>query len=218
MHKRTIALISTYDHPTRDSVEAMLRQSFPEFELENFPVVSIIKRNRRWLLPNLRYMATEYGRRLLRKPGDWKTGYLQTSYVLRKLHALMRDELDARRHIFSFQTQSMYDTSVPGIPHYLYTDHTHLSNLSSDYFDPKLLRSPAWRALEKRTYHHATCVFTRSSNVTQDLRRLYELPASQALCVYAGTNVNSAAQAARCRRGWSRLESHSSKPWSIACR
>jgi glycosyltransferase involved in cell wall biosynthesis len=101
----------------------------------------------------------------------------------------MRTQLDPARHVFSFQTQSMYDSSVPGIPHYLYTDHTHLSNLSSAHFDRRNLRSASWRALERSLYHNVTCAFTRSSNVKADLDRLYDLPPSQSLCVFAGTNV-----------------------------
>jgi glycosyltransferase involved in cell wall biosynthesis len=102
----------------------------------------------------------------------------------------MRAELDPEQYAFSFQIQSLYDTSVPGLPNYIYTDHTHLSNLASHYFDRALLRSKAWRALERAAYHNATCVFTRSHNISRDLMEQYELPPHQVLCVYAGANAD----------------------------
>jgi glycosyltransferase involved in cell wall biosynthesis len=194
--KRSIAFISTYDHPSRDSVEAMLREAFPEFNLEIFSTTALIKKHRRWWFPNSRFVAAEYGARLARGTIDLKTAYMQTSYVMRRLRESMGDVLDPARHAFSFQTQSMFDTSVPGVPHYIYTDHTHLSNLSSEYFDQNMLRSEAWRLLERAAYHNCSCVFTRSTDVTRDLIELYDMPASKTQCVRAGANVKPAAIAA----------------------
>src|SRR5579862_4770543 len=188
MSKRAIALIRSYDHPSYASIEGMLRQAFPEFEIHKFSTTELIKKHAGWSLANGGFIATEYGKRLLRGTIDIRTAYLQTSYVMRRLRAHMREELDPDRYAFSFQIQSLYDTSVPGLPHYIYTDHTHLSNLSSSYFSRELLRSAAWRNIEKDAYHNATCVFTRSNNIRDDLIRHYGLPAAQSLCVYAGAN------------------------------
>jgi glycosyltransferase involved in cell wall biosynthesis len=190
LRKRSIALISSYEHPSYGSIAAMVRQAFPEFEIQTFSTTAIIKNHLGWSLPNSGFILTEYGRRLLRGTIDLRTAYLQTSYVLRRLRAQMRDELDPDRYAFSFQIQSLYDTSVPGIPNYIYTDHTHLSNLASDYFDRALLRSEAWRDMERATYHNATCVFTRSHNINRDLMERYGVPATQILCVYAGANAD----------------------------
>ena len=40
-----IALVSTYDHPTRDSIERMLTAAFPEYQIENFSVVDVLMWN-----------------------------------------------------------------------------------------------------------------------------------------------------------------------------
>jgi hypothetical protein len=52
---------------------------------------------------------------------------------LSKLLSVPADSQDDPRprcappYAFSFQTQSLFDASVPGIPHFVYTDHTALA-------------------------------------------------------------------------------------------
>jgi glycosyltransferase involved in cell wall biosynthesis len=185
-----IALVSTYDHPTRDSIERMLTAAFPEFQIENFSVVDVLKRHRQWIAPNLWHVATEYGREIARRRLSLREGYSRTTYAFTRLHRAMRRLIDPKRHAFSFQMQSLYDTSVPGVPHFIYTDHTHLSNLHYPDFDRSALRSPAWLALERTVYENATVVFTRSTDVAADLTRFYNIPPAKVECVYAGSNVD----------------------------
>ncbi len=190
MRPDTVAFVSTYEHPSRDSVEAMIRDTFPEYRFEVILLKDIVKKNLRWLVPNAAYVAAEYGPRLLRRDASLRDSYFQTSFLLRRIRSAMASVIDPARHVFSFQTQSLYDTSVPGVPHFLYTDHTHLSNLESIYFDRRRLRAAAWRELEHAIYHNAARVFTRSHNVRADLLVHYGLPPEKAVCVYAGTNVH----------------------------
>jgi glycosyltransferase involved in cell wall biosynthesis len=184
-----IALVSTYRHPTRDSIERMLVEAFPEFSLENFSVRQIVKRHRSWIVPNLMYVAKEYGREVASRRLTLREGYFRTTYAFTHLHQAMRRLIDPARHVFSFQMQSLYDTSVPGVPHFIYTDHTHLSNLHYRDFDRRRLRSGKWLALEGTIYENATMVFTRSTDVAADLTELYNVPANKVECVYAGSNV-----------------------------
>jgi len=71
-----IALVSTYDHPTRDSIERMLTAAFPEYQIENFSVVDVLKRHRQWIAPNLWHVATEYGREIARRRLSLREGLL----------------------------------------------------------------------------------------------------------------------------------------------
>jgi len=186
----TIAFVSTYDHPSRDSIERMLRQAFPEFKFETISTLDVVKRHHRaWLPSNLLYMAREFGTKILKRRNTVREAYLQTTYLFRQLKKVMPQYIDPKRHVFSFQTQSLYDTSVPGVPHFIYTDHTHLSNTRSPYFDRRFLRSKAWIALERGIYTNAACVFTRSSDVTADLDHFYSIAPWQVACVYAGSNL-----------------------------
>jgi glycosyltransferase involved in cell wall biosynthesis len=185
----TIAFISTYDHPSRDSVESTIREAFPEYRLENIVIKDVVKRGRGWVVPNAFYVAGEYGTRILRGDATLRDSYFRTTFLFRRIRGAMRALIDPARHAFSFQTQSLYDTSVPGVPHFIYTDHTHLSNLESEYFDRRNLRPPSWVALERTIYRNAARVFTRSHDVSADLVKHYGVAAEKIRCVYAGANV-----------------------------
>jgi glycosyltransferase involved in cell wall biosynthesis len=189
MGKDTIAFVSTYAHPSRDSIEKALRDVFPEFKLEVIDLSTVIKAHPAWKILNGLATLKEYGNDLISRRATLRERFFLTTFLLRRIRAAMPKFIDRQKHVFSFQTQSLYDTAVPGVPHFIYTDHTHLSNLHSAYFDPKSLRPPAWRALERELYHRTACVFTRSTDVTRDLVQQYGLPAAKTLCVYAGSNV-----------------------------
>ncbi len=185
-----LALVSTYQHPTRDSIERMLTEAFPEYPIEHFSVAKIVKHHKSWLVPNLWYLAREHGRAVASRRMTLRNAYFWTTYTFKRLHESMRTRIRPERHAFSFQMQSLYDTSVPGVPHFIYTDHTHLSNLHYPDFDRRGLRSAEWLALERSIYQNATVVFTRSSDVAADLTRFYDIPESKIECVYAGSNVD----------------------------
>jgi glycosyltransferase involved in cell wall biosynthesis len=186
---KKIALISTYSHPSRDSIEHMLATAFPEYRIENIPVLDMVKQYKAWIPGNLWHVGKEFGYDILFGHSTVRDSYRRTTYLMQRLHEAMPRIIDPDRYVFSFQTQSLYDTSVPGLPHFIYTDHTHLSNLHASYFDKRLLRSSKWVALERTMYHNATRVFTRSSDVTGDLRRFYDITSDKAICVFAGSNV-----------------------------
>jgi len=187
-----IALISTYTHLSRDSIETMLRSSFPELQVDVFSITEILKRQRAWIAPNLHCVAKEFGRQIASGNISLRESYFRTTYAFTRLHAQMRRLIDPARHLFSFQMQSLYNTSVPGVPHFVYTDHAHLSNLHYQDFDRSTLRSPAWLALERTIYETATTVFTRSSDVATDLTRFYGISPDKVECVFAGSNVRVA--------------------------
>jgi glycosyltransferase involved in cell wall biosynthesis len=192
MAKNTIAFISTYEHHSRDSVESMVRSAFPEYRLEDFPLSRICEQDRIWMPAKVLAVATDFGVGALLRPSLLRSRYFQTKYLFRRVREAMRRVIDPARHVFSFQTQSMYDTSVPGVPHFVYTDHTHLSNLTSPYFDRSMLRSAAWVALERTIYENAARVFTRSSDVTADLQNRYGIDPEKVACVRCGSNVDVA--------------------------
>ncbi len=189
MSRKKIALISTYTHPSRDSVEHMLVNAFPEYTIENISINDIVRQSRDWIPQNLWYVGKEFGYDILLKRSTVVESYYRTTYLFERIRKAMRRIIDPERYVFSFQTQSMYDTFVPGLPHFIYTDHTHLSNLHSSYFDRRRLRSSRWIALERTIYHHATRVFTRSSDVAADLTRFYDVAPDKTVCVFAGGNV-----------------------------
>src|SRR5688500_919212 len=99
----------------------MLRTAFADFRIQNISLLEVVKRHRSWLVPNTWFVAKEYGVDLLARRRELKAAYLQTTYVFRGVRQAMRRIIDPARHAFSFQTGSLYDTGVPGVPHFIYT-------------------------------------------------------------------------------------------------
>jgi glycosyltransferase involved in cell wall biosynthesis len=185
----TIAFISTYDHPSRDSIERTVQAAFPEYRVRNVWLRDIIKRHAGWIAPNLWYVGKEYGLASFASRTALRGKYFRTTYLFRRIRDAMREVIDPSRDVFSFQTQSLCDASVPGVAHFAYTDHTHLSNLRSPYFQRRNLRPAPWIALERSVYANARCVFTRSQHVAEDVVRHYGIEPSRVSCVFAGSNV-----------------------------
>ena len=75
--------------------------------------------------------------------------FWRTPFIFQKTRQLLRAMLAPRREEFAFsvQTQSLYDASLPGLPHFVYTDHTHLANLGYPAFsrDRLFARGPLCR-------------------------------------------------------------------------
>jgi glycosyltransferase involved in cell wall biosynthesis len=85
--------------------------------------------------------------------------------------------------------QSLFDGSTPGIPHFIYTDHTHLENLSYAASRNNLY-SEKWIALEREVYANASLTFVRSSNVRRSVMEDYQQPGDKVVLVYAGSNAS----------------------------
>jgi len=104
----------------------------------------------------------------------------------KKLAAKFASEDD---YLFSFQLHSLFDLSSPGLPHYVYTDHTHLANLNYKDFDPALLYKTKWINLEKTIYHNATRIFTWGTDISNNLVEKYDCLPENIECVYSGPNL-----------------------------
>jgi len=90
---------------------------------------------------------------------------------------------------FTFQTQSRFDARCPGIPHFVYTDHTHLANLLYPDTRQRDLFPRRWIRREKVIYQRASTVFTMSNHVSQTLKESYGLSADKVEKVFAGANI-----------------------------
>jgi len=89
--------------------------------------------------------------------------------------------------------QSLFDASTPGIPHFVYTDHTHLENRHYSTAASPNLYSPRWIELERQIYQNAAITFVRSSNVRRSLLEEYGCPPGRSVLVYAGSNARVSA-------------------------
>ncbi|NNF60384.1 MAG: glycosyltransferase family 4 protein [Gammaproteobacteria bacterium] len=176
--------------PIEESVYRMLGASFPEFDVQSITLIPLLRRRPLVILGNFFAMIREYGLGSLKNYNSFKQAFLSTPYLFQKISELCRDAIVANKehYVFSFQLQSLFDCSVPGIPNYVYTDHTHLLNHAYQGFSVRF-KSERWLALEKKIYANATGIFTRSENVSQSLERDYECAPEKIECVYVGMNT-----------------------------
>jgi glycosyltransferase involved in cell wall biosynthesis len=176
---------------TNSSVLELLERDFPEFEVDVFDVGKSRLFRRAKTSPTLLYHAyKEYGKGLLNpSKRPIANTALRTPYAADRIRKFITRKLAARSYAFTFQTQSLFDASIPGTPHFLYTDHTHLANLTYPAFDRRKLLSNGWIECERSIYRNATVNLTMSSNISHSIVHQYGCDPSQVECVYAGTNV-----------------------------
>jgi len=177
--------------PVGQSVAHMLQNAFPEFEVDIIDVTTLLKKHPEVIAMNGLAAVRDYGQDIMRGYRSMGEAFWGTSYLFTETRRLIAQSL-ARRpnpYTFTFQLQSLVNAHAGKAIHFVYTDHTHLANLSYNHFNPRRLNDKAWLAEERRLYHEAELVFTRSSNISQSLVEQYGLPIDKAVCVYAGVNV-----------------------------
>ncbi len=141
------------------------------------------------LMLNAFHTLTCYGIGILKGKRKLTNAFWRTPYIFKQVKALAQKKHRANNYAFTFQVQSLFDCSVAGVPHFVYTDHTHLANLNYPSFDPARLFPLEWIDLEKTIYNNATLVFVRSSNIKRSLEQQYQLPSNKIQRVYAGRNA-----------------------------
>jgi glycosyltransferase involved in cell wall biosynthesis len=115
----------------------------------------------------------------------------KTSYMFGRTRAALLQRLQGANFAFTFQTQAMFDASLPDIPHFIYTDHTHLENRTYPAPEAATPLSLTWAKVEKGAYQNARMVFTMSRNISRSLISEYGCSPQRVKCVYAGSNVSA---------------------------
>ena len=136
-------------------------------------------------------------RHLLARPSAYQMIALRTSSLFRRIQQGMRSRLAAHvgEYSFTFQTQSIFDASVPGVPHYVFTDHTHLANLQYPTFRRRDLFSEHWLKLEREIYANARHLFVMSEHVKRSACADYGVPESRVSVVGGGSDIGATAGA-----------------------
>jgi len=189
---QTIAFIrlGKFSH-TNEAVRKQLMRVFPGYELVDLDVGPMIRRSRRELLLNALATVGEYGPKILcnrRKLFYYRwTSADMFRRIRRHLEARLGEIADLR---FTFQTQSLFDGHLAGVPHVVYTDHTVLTNRQyPEYRSAEFAFSRAWRRREPEIYHNADLVMTMSSHVSRSLIQDYGLTEDRIRCVGVGCNA-----------------------------
>jgi glycosyltransferase involved in cell wall biosynthesis len=171
----------------------MLADAFPEYEVVTVNVGKALKHRPHVILASLPSWARAYGVDALRRRRGFRATLVYTPAVFRAVSRLVRHELESRVGdvAFTFQWQSLFDAHQPGVPHFVYTDHTVLVNLTYKGFDPSFLPARSWIEYEHRIYENADLVFTWSDHVTRSLVEQYGCSRDKARLVRTGPTVRA---------------------------
>ena len=171
-------------------VEGVIQEQFPDHEMDCIDVSSLVRKRPDVILANSIATFLLYGKDIAQGKKKIRLAFWRTPFIFKWIRRLVQKKVAAGDYSFSFQMQSLFDASTPGVPHFVYTDHTHLENR---HYSPQAagnLYAPSWIALEKEIYQNAAMTFVRSSNVQRSLIDEYGCPAEKTSLVYAGSNAS----------------------------
>ncbi|CAN5787026.1 hypothetical protein BH09VER1_BH09VER1_18420 [soil metagenome] len=174
-----------------DHVLAEFRRLFADLSLVDVDVIRDIVRPS----PLLYGLATveailRYGATIARTRIPPRDFMPRLPRVLRAIAGWMHQRVDPAACAFTFQTQSLFDARRPGVPHFIYTDHTYLANQRYGGTRAKALPVPAvWREMERTSYLEADLVFTTSDFAARSVVEDYGVPPERVLSVQSGINT-----------------------------
>lgn len=166
-----------------------LQRAFPSHAIDVIDVKELIRANRGIFVLNMVATLRRYGVQIARRKRDARESFFRTPYLFQAVRAMVRRRIRPGEHQFSIQIQSLFDASVPGVPHFVYTDHTNRANLFYGDEGTRGLYPRAWQELEREIYQHAERVLVRSEHVARSLEQHYDIQPERIRCVYAGSNV-----------------------------
>jgi glycosyltransferase involved in cell wall biosynthesis len=189
---RKLAVLTPGRSPRDDVVLSMLRREFAEFEVEPVTVGALVGTDNRALSFRVRNRAVayrEFGPLAFRRRRQI-TDYLPwTSYYFDAVRHAVAKRLSSENYAFTFQTESLFDASVAGLPHFIYTSHAALASLDYPGFDRRDVLPRSWIELETKIYRHAAIIFTWSAHTSTVLVERYGCSPEKVVCVYSGGNV-----------------------------
>ncbi len=187
MSAKKIAFVKfgTFSH-LNERVRLELIRQFPEHPIEVIDVADLLGTKTAKLMARWSALR-DYGLRSF-WDRDWYY-FDKTLYLFKEVKQALAERLRKQDYLFTFQTQSLFDASVEGLPHFVYTDFTLLANLHDQNFDRKRI-NPEWVALEKQLYQNATAVFTFSRYVARSLVEQYGCSSNQVAAVYTGCSFD----------------------------
>ena len=170
-------------------VPKILALFFSNNEIEVIDVNLLVKTRPDIILINTILTFSTYGRDIISGYKKFKDAFWRTPYLFSVVKRILKKMLAGNDYLFTFQMQSLFDCSIPEVPHFIYTDHTHLANLAYPNFDRRKLYPQRWLDLEKQIYQSATLTFLWSSNIKQSLIEQYRYPEEKAVVIYIGSNI-----------------------------
>lgn len=179
--------VRLYDAAIDRSVEAMLRSALPGYRWQTLRLGPELRRH-----PGMAAAAAEtavrHGADVVRGRVRFRSALVRAAVTQHLIRRIVRRTVRSVRPALVFQIQSLYDASTPGVPHFVYTDHTMAEN--ARYPEGVALRWPtAARRAEASVYAAARVVFCRSTNIARSLVDDYGIAPERVEIVGAGPNT-----------------------------
>ncbi len=172
------------------SLIEQVQRTFPEHTVDVIDLKDWLIEHKLVLLLAFLNVYKEYWREILQGKKKANECLFTTCYIFKKIQQMIPERIKADEYAFTFQTQTLFDASVSGLPHFIYTDHTVLANLRYPDVDrQRALFSKGWMELEPILYAKATKVFTASNFARDSAIADYGCQPEQVVCVYTGINV-----------------------------
>lgn len=177
--------MGSFSH-TNEKLLATLEKKFPNHEIDVIDVNRLIHRRDPLCLMIAFF---QYATDILSGKKEWMKCRTRTTYYMNKIRKKIVAKLALTEYQFTFQTQSLFDASLSSVPHFLYTDHTHLVNLYYPEFNPEQLYLNSWTEAEKKIYKNASINFTMSTHVSKSLIEQYDCDPSRVVMARCGSNI-----------------------------
>jgi glycosyltransferase involved in cell wall biosynthesis len=175
-----------------DRVAGWLREQFPGEELVEIDVLQdVIKPARALVYRAAVLTAATYWRRIARGERDFRDLFYRTPFIFHAIRRLIAEKYGALAStaLFSIQTQSLYDAGIASLPHFVYTDHTHLANLRYPGASRARLFTPRWIELEAGLYRRVERNLVMSAFIRDSLVEDYGCDPSRVEIVGAAPNL-----------------------------
>ncbi|HUF98937.1 MAG TPA: glycosyltransferase [Ilumatobacter sp.] len=168
---------------------SLLSKEFPEHTVDDIDVLSLIRRRPLTLATCLVGGVAENFWSVVTRRISVKKAMVTSGSFADAARRIVAAQVSPATHLFTMQSQSLFPADVPGVPHFVFTDHAHLANLAYPFFDVRHMAGRRFLARERAIYRSATRVFVRSENVANVLVSSYGVSAQQVVTVGVGPNV-----------------------------
>ncbi|HEX2943424.1 MAG TPA: glycosyltransferase family 4 protein [Rhodopila sp.] len=191
------AKLGSFSH-TNERVIEQLSARFPAHEIVVFDVKDHIRRQVGTAAWNACLELALFGPSVFQSASERHAFFFLTPFMFRRLSAAIQERFGPEADSFDFtlQTQGLFNASLPGRPFVVYTDYTLASNLNEEARDARLMKSPAFLALERAMYQRADKILVTAAHVKQTLVQYYGCDAGRITPIMIGANVTAAPSSA----------------------
>ena len=186
-----------FSHINRSVLE-ILKKEYSDYEIDIVDAWQVLKNKISIFhyMINIFFFIAEYGKEIVLGQKKWKqspTWFFATSYLSIRVSKFLKKIGHEKKYVFTFQTQSIFNGKLTGIPHFIYTDHTTKTNLLYPDINPKqYIRSKRFiKRSELKIYQDATMIFTLGSLPAFSLTNQYGIKKEKVAIAFAGSNTTA---------------------------